>query len=111
MPYFKHPLTDELFFFEERDVKRGVVPHDLVPADDAEVLQLFDKEQERVTTETERGWRNCELNRADIELLKVQDGVGTGTVAAWRSYRVALRDWPASEFFPDAEQRPVAPDA
>jgi hypothetical protein len=59
----------------------------------------------------ERIWRNAELNRADIELNKVQDGMGTGTVAAWREYRCSLRDWPESRDFPDSTKRPVAPDA
>lgn len=60
---------------------------------------------------TERAWRDAELNRADIELNKVQDGVGTGTVTQWREYRCALRDWPENELFPDASKRPIAPDA
>lgn len=59
----------------------------------------------------ERAWRDGELDRADIELNKVQDGMGTGTVGAWREYRCALRGWPESEFFPDSTKRPVAPDA
>lgn len=58
----------------------------------------------------EREWRGKELNRADIELNKVQDGVGSGTVSAWRTYRCQLRDWPASPDFPDKGSRPVAPD-
>lgn len=58
----------------------------------------------------ERAWRNTELFRADIELNKVQDGMGTGTVGTWREYRCALRNWPESEFFPDSTKRPVAPD-
>ena len=60
---------------------------------------------------TERAWRDVELGRADIELNKVQDGVGTGTVGAWREYRCALRDWPEHPDFPRADKRPVAPDA
>lgn len=60
--------------------------------------------------ESERYWRNTELARADIQILKVQDGAtGLGTQKAWREYRNALRDWPASESFPNV--RPVAPDA
>lgn len=59
----------------------------------------------------ERAWRNGELDRADIELNKVQDGMGTGTVSAWREYRCLLRNWPENEFFPDSTKRPVAPDA
>lgn len=59
----------------------------------------------------ERLWRNAELARADIELNKVQDGVGSGTVSAWREYRCALRDWPEDSNFPQADKRPTAPDA
>lgn len=62
-----------------------------------------------VAAKLEKFWRNAELKRADVELNKVQDGVGTGTVAGWRAYRCALRDWPAHEKFPDEDYRPVAP--
>lgn len=58
----------------------------------------------------ERLWRNIELSRADIELNKVQDGVGTGTVTVWRQYRVDLRNWPESPLFPDSKCRPASPD-
>lgn len=58
-----------------------------------------------------RAWRNSELQRADIVLLKIQDGMpNLGTVADWRKYRVALRTWPDVEGFPSAESRPTAPD-
>lgn len=63
-----------------------------------------------VLAEAERQWRNSELDRADIQLLKVEDGMkGLGTAKAWRAYRVELREYPASESFPNV--RPVAPDA
>ena len=58
----------------------------------------------------ERAWRNGELDRADIELNKVQDGMGHGTVGEWREYRCALRNWPGHASFPDVASRPVAPD-
>jgi len=59
---------------------------------------------------TARLSRDAELARADIQLLKVQDGVtGIGTQKAWREYRNALREWPSTENFP--EVMPVAPDA
>ena len=51
--------------------------------------------------------RDAELNKADIELNKVQDGRGTGLVSDWRDYRNALRDWPEHESFPDSAFRPV----
>ena len=59
----------------------------------------------------ERDWRDSALIVADIELNKVQDGVGVGTVTAWRTYRCELRGWPAHAMFPDSAYRPVSPDA
>lgn len=60
----------------------------------------------------ERQWRDGELNRADIQLNKVQDGMsGLGTVTAWRQYRVDLRNLPETVGFPETSIRPVAPDA
>ena len=57
-------------------------------------------------------WRNSELNRSDVQINKIQDGVtGLGSVAEWRKYRVKLRNWPDSADFPCVECRPVAPDA
>lgn len=60
----------------------------------------------------ERKFRDAELRRADIELLKVQDSDpgATGNVGDWRTYRKALRAWPNDENFPDPSYRPVAPD-
>lgn len=49
----------------------------------------------------ERAWRNAELKFADIELLKVQDGDGTGLVSDWRAYRCALRAYPEQADFPN----------
>jgi hypothetical protein len=62
------------------------------------------------TEEGERNWRNNELQRADVEINKAQDGDGVGTVKAWRDYRKALRAYPTVTGFPDAQFRPVAPD-
>lgn len=59
--------------------------------------------------EVEILWRNQELFRADIELNKVQDGMGVGTVSAWRTYRCQLRNWPEHPDFPCKDKRPVAP--
>jgi len=59
---------------------------------------------------TERAWRNGELRRADIEINKAEDTVGAFDAAAWRTYRIVLRDWPVDPAFPDSVLRPVAPD-
>ncbi|MNF56514.1 hypothetical protein D3C84_380030 [compost metagenome] len=63
-----------------------------------------------IQAKSERIWRDSELARCDIELSKVQDGMGKGTVSAWREYRCALRNWPTNENFPAKESRPTAPD-
>lgn len=68
-----------------------------------------EEEELESLSKSERDWRNTELARADIQLLKVQDGMtGLGTQKAWREYRVALRDWPSHKNFPAI--RPAAPD-
>ena len=56
-----------------------------------------------------RQWRDSELARADVELNKVQDGMGVGTVTQWRAYRVALRNWPITDGWPEST-KPVSPD-
>lgn len=62
--------------------------------------------------ERERGWRNKELSRSDIELNKVQDSdpKAIGTVSQWRDYRKYLRAWPEKPEFPQTAFRPKAPD-
>ncbi|MBX9754638.1 MAG: phage tail assembly chaperone [Pseudomonadaceae bacterium] len=57
----------------------------------------------------ERQWRDTELDKADIQLNKLQDGGGTGAETEWRRYRVELRNWPAAQGFPDAAKRPCRP--
>ena len=55
----------------------------------------------------ERAWRNSELAKTDIELYKLQDGMGAGSIEALRLYRNALRNWPENENFPDSAYRPT----
>lgn len=56
----------------------------------------------------ERKWRDSELLKADIEINKAADSAGTAE-AAWREYRVALRDWPKAAAFPESSARPKRP--
>ena len=55
----------------------------------------------------ERQWRDAELVKTDIELYKLQDGMGAGSIEALRLYRNALRNWPENENFPDSTYRPT----
>ena len=51
----------------------------------------------QVKKEAEREWRNSELERTDI-FATVSDYPHTTELTA---YRTALRDWPATDDFPD----------
>jgi hypothetical protein len=65
----------------------------------------------------ERQWRDRELQAAIWlrERHRDQQEIGTGTsltaeqFKALLVYMQALRDWPQSELFPEAQHRPVAP--
>jgi len=77
-------------------------------ADGVNPILPFDVAEE--SARLERDWRNTELNLADTELSKVQDGRGKGLTSDWRDYRNSLRDWPAHPQFPDVIHRPSFKD-
>lgn len=111
MKYFKDKNTSEVYAYDQEQIDGGWVKEGLVPMTDEEIDDhLNPQPTPEQLAFIERVWRNAELERADIELNKVQDGMGTGTVTAWREYRCALRNWPEHESFPDSSFRPVAPD-
>jgi hypothetical protein len=64
---------------------------------------------------TEVEWVRAALVNSDVELAYVQDGDtrATGTVAAWRAYRCALRDYTVKDEFTGVYTvvgvRPVSP--
>lgn len=58
----------------------------------------------------ERAWRNAELREVDIIINKIEDFQLEGESQPWRMYRCKLRDWPASELFPNPNKRPVSPE-
>lgn len=109
MIYFKNE-NGEVFAYDDEQVALGYGA-DMTPmtAEEIEAHKNPTPTPEQIAS-IERAWRNGELDRADIELNKVQDGMGTGTVSAWREYRCALRNWPEHESFHDSSKRPVAPD-
>ncbi len=112
MNYYKDPVTSEVYAYDDQQVEEGYVKEGLVPMTPEEVEAHKNPKLTLEQASTlERHWRDNELNRADIQLNKVQDGMGTGTVSAWREYRCSLRDSPESPDFPDSTKRPVAPDA
>lgn len=70
-----------------------IIPFDHVAADAAQAIAEA------------RAWRDGELAKADIEIYKLEDA-GSDT-ASYRAYRIVLRDWPASESFPDDAGKPL----
>lgn len=114
MKYYRDPNTSEIFAYEADGSQDEHIKQGLIRMTDAEVQAHLNPPLAPPTPEqlasVERSWRNGELARADIELNKVQDGMGVGTVASWREYRCLLRDWPQHTSFPDSSFRPVAPD-
>lgn len=111
MIYFKN-TNGAVFAYETQDEAVQFGPNDLVQMSEQEVYAHLHRQPTAEQLEfAERAWRDTELDRADIELNKVQDGMGTGTVSQWREYRCNLRNWPESQDFPDSSKRPVAPDA
>lgn len=114
------PLEPGVFLMPRNstDVAPELAPEGFILVWDSEATKWVHVPEYRVTEEEvlsdeggERIWRDRELSRADVEINKVQDGEGTGTVKAWREYRVALRAYPSKEGFPNIKLRPVAPDA
>lgn len=82
---------------------------DIISSHQNRMEEIFPKLTEaQIKKQEERDWRNSELSRSDIELYKVQDGRGTGSVSEWREYRNELRDYPETDDFPYGE-RPKAP--
>ncbi|KIR18960.1 hypothetical protein PFLU4_05390 [Pseudomonas fluorescens] len=67
--------------------------------------------------DAERMWRNTELQSTewlvtrhrDEQDLAQETTLTTEQFAELLGYRLALRDWPQSEHFPDSQYRPVAP--
>jgi hypothetical protein len=55
----------------------------------------------------ERRWRDKELKFADIEISILEDDHQEAFL--WREYRIQLRNWPESEYFPNENHRPKRP--
>lgn len=73
------------------------------------MIDLSSMTQEQIKAINERVWRNGELDYADKVLNKIADGQVTEDPSAWRAYRVALRQWPDAQGFPDQANRPRRP--
>lgn len=54
---------------------------------------------------SERAWRDSELKDSDLQIVQALAGEMGQNLGALKSYRQALRDYPASQDFPNG-QRP-----
>lgn len=136
MKYFYSPEKDSVFpeDFKEEYIQANSWPDDAVEITEDEFKSFFlnsspigmkrkystngfnwveipQKLEDAINSE--RLWRNSELQRADVELNKVQDSdpKAKGSVSAWREYRKALRALPEHHEFPYKQARPLAPDS
>lgn len=73
------------------------------------MIDISSMTEEQIKAINERVWRNGELDYADKMLNKIVDGQVSQDAPPWRAYRVALRQWPESENFPDPVHRPQRP--
>lgn len=74
---------------------------------------VLDPARERaIKTERELSWVRNELHQASEEIGKHedQDPSAIASEEGWRRYRVDLRAWPQQGSFPDAANRPTAPE-
>ena len=71
-----------------------------VAAGEAEIIPFDHAAAATKEAESEaRGWRNGELAKADIEINRLDDEGGNSS--GYRAYRIALREWPQSDAFPE----------
>ena len=71
-------------------------------AEDSDAIELWQTQDEKAEAlkNEARAWRDSELLKADIEIHKLEDaGNDAGN---FRAYRIALRDWPATDGFPES---------
>ena len=87
------PPTHGLYRIAQEEVAADeavIIPFDNVAADAAQAIAEA------------KSWRDGELAKADIEIYKLEDA--GGDTASYRAYRIVLRDWPASQAFPDGDK-------
>lgn len=118
--YYKHP--DEVgapFAFAADGSQDEFIPSGLVLMSDAEVRKHVERMTSSVVDSAaiERQWRDAELaslvwvrdrHRDQVE-IGVPTTLAVDQFAELLVFMQALRDWPQSQAFPDADQRPVAP--
>lgn len=120
MKYYKRPDGIGLpFAFQADGSQDAFILPGLVLMTDAEVQEHIERvtAPQALPADSERQWRDAELAALiwlrDRHRDQLEIGVPTTLTAEQFTellvFMQALRDWPQSQAFPDAEQRPVAP--
>lgn len=108
MKYYKDE-EGAIYAYELDGSQDSFIPANLKRMTKREVASHFSNKDGEASKVLAKFWRDQELARADLELNKVLDGMGTGTEQEWRDYRCKLRNWPDSKSFP--KTKPQSPDA
>ena len=107
--YFKDE-KGQVYAYEPSDIEKKLVPEHLTQMSHAETYVFLNRPPAKEElVDKERQWRDSELNQLDYLINMVQDGEVTGDELALRQYRIKLRNWPQSEYFPDSDYRPSMP--
>ncbi|MGC5702357.1 hypothetical protein J4P02_19345 [Pseudomonas sp. NFXW11] len=117
MKYFHNPETNDVHAYDD-DAPAHFIPSSLVPMSEAQVQAYVEKAAALPAKEDlERNWRDTELtslmwlrerHRDQLE-IQAPTSIDAGQFKELLVYMQALRDWPQSATFPDAQFRPLAP--
>ncbi|WP_265534328.1 tail fiber assembly protein [Pseudomonas saponiphila] len=105
MKYFHNPETNEVHAYDD-DAPGYFIPSSLLPMSETQVQAYIESATTALPTkeDTEREWRDNELTSLMWLRERHRDQLEIQTPTSQ-----ALRDWPQSVDFPDADVRPLAP--
>ncbi|MEN5094517.1 phage tail assembly chaperone [Pseudomonas protegens] len=118
MKYFYNSETNEVHAYDE-DAPEHFIPSSLLPMSETQIKAYIDSATSALPTkeDTERNWRDIELtslkwlrerHRDQLE-IQTPTSIDREQFNELLVYMQALRDWPQSASFPDANFRPMAP--
>lgn len=113
MSYFRAE-DGECYGFDQEQIEIGLSAG-MKKLTQAEVKALMNPADR--SANSERAWRDGELNGTDGLVARHRDQVESGGATTLnadeykqlQSYRISLRDWPEATSFPKATMRPSAP--
>ncbi|MCE4053466.1 phage tail assembly chaperone [Pseudomonas sp. Au-Pse12] len=118
MKYFHNPETNEVHAYDD-DAPEHFIPSSLLPMSETQIQAYIASATSALPTkeDMERNWRDSELtslkwlrerHRDQLE-IQASTSIDREQFNELLVYMQALRDWPQSASFPDANFRPEAP--